>query len=253
MYENYINVVRENLLLQKYELNFKSNENYTQILEHVSFKFGCEYLELIKNEFSDYFYKNKKHLLDLCMKNDMYGKTIKSNFDYFCVCSPSNLRYIYHSLLILSYIKSKSLNNINFVEIGGGYGGLCFFIHNLSKLFDISISSYTMFDLPDVCKLQKKYLDIFDIKVNTYHLDDNFELSKDSFLISNYALSEISKDLQLKYKKNLLDPFISCGFLVWNSDLYFKFIENNEKNILIKTETERPLTGPLNFFVYISS
>ncbi len=56
----------------------------------------------------------------------------------FTGCSPTNLRYILHGLLILSYIKTIGLTSTNIVEIGGGYDGLCFYIYNMAKLFDIT-------------------------------------------------------------------------------------------------------------------
>jgi hypothetical protein len=61
-------------------------------------------------------------------------------------------------LLILDHIKKNLLNNIDLVEICGGYGGLCLFIFKLSILFNISINSYTIFDLSEPMILQKKYL-----------------------------------------------------------------------------------------------
>ncbi len=122
--------------------------------------------------------------------NDLYGKTNKFNYDNFCECSPTNLRYILHSLLTLNYMKNNSLNNINIVEIGGGYGGGCLFMYKLSSLFDININSYTIFDLQEPMILQKKYLKLHNININTINIFDDFKLSSNLFLISNYAFSE---------------------------------------------------------------
>jgi hypothetical protein len=249
MYNNYVNVVKKNLNLDPKDLFFKSSKNYREVLEHVSFNFGKEYLELIKKDFPTIYTENKSYFIQLSKTNDKYGKTFKNKFVDFCECSPSNLRYLYQSLIILDYIKSSLCKDeYDFVEIGGGYGGLCFFIHNLVKIFDIKVNSYTIFDIEDVQKLQKKYLKLHNIDINTYNLDTNFKLNNNSFLISNYAFSEISKGLQKKYRNQVLDKYIEHGFIAWNYIPVYDFIAN--KDIIVKEE--KPLTGDPKFnrFVY---
>jgi hypothetical protein len=104
----------------------------------------------------------------------------------------TNIRYILHSFLVLEYVKKNNLNNLNIIEIGGGYGGLCFFINKLSHLFNINIISYIIFDIYEASKLQELYL-------NKFQIDNFVELNKESFLVSNYAFSKISPDLQKEY------------------------------------------------------
>ena len=142
----------------------------------------------------------------------------------------------------------SNLNNVDIVEIGGGYGGLCLFIFKLSKIFNITIKSYTIFDISQVCQLQKKYLKIHNIDIKTNILDTKFTLENNSFLISNYAFSEISEGLQKKYIEQVLDKYIEYGFLAWNWRKLYKFISNK----VISFTKERPMTGPDNLFVYIS-
>jgi SAM-dependent methyltransferase len=138
------------------------------------------------------------------------------------------------------------LNNIDVVEIGGGYGGLCFFIYKLAHLFDISINTYSIFDLQAPLMVQKKYLENLNIiNLNYVELDDFKNIKENSFLISNYAFSEISLDLQKRYTTSVLNPYISHGFLAWNNIDVYNFIDN--KNIAI--ENEIPLTGPKNKYV----
>jgi hypothetical protein len=141
-----------------------------------------------------------------------------------------------------------NLNNIDVIEIGGGYGGLCFFLYKLSHLFNIHINSYSIFDLQEPLLLQKKYLE--NINVNGVHfttMDDLENIKKNSFLISNYAYSEISLDLQKKYTEKLLNPYVSHGFLTWNFIEPYHFIENK----MIKTEKEYPSTGD-NFYIWFT-
>ena len=42
--------------------------------------------------------------------------------------------------------------------------------------------------------LQKKYLHNFGIDVECFTINDKFDINKNSYLISNYALSEIDKE-----------------------------------------------------------
>ena len=64
---------------------------------------------------------------DLANYRAVFREPLKYNYKDFGTCSPTNLRYIYQSMLILKFMKEKLLNNVNVIEIGGGYGGLCFF------------------------------------------------------------------------------------------------------------------------------
>lgn len=245
-YSLYEKTIFKNLLLDKDEWYFKSDKSYTEILEHVSFESGLKYLLLIEDKFNFIYTNNKEFIIDICYLNDKYGKTIKQNFKNFCCCSPSNIRYIFHALLILEHLIKINLNNIDIVEIGGGYGGLCLFLYKLSTLFNITINSYSIFDLNEPMKLQKKYLEIHNIPINTISLDDeNIKLNKDSFLISNYAFSEISMSLQKLYKEKVIDPFISHGFLTWNIINIYKFTDRD-----ITYEKEYPETGNNNLYVY---
>jgi hypothetical protein len=238
MYAKYQKSIDENLKLNKHNWNFKSNPNYTNILEHVSHELGVIYLKEIKTNFDSLFLDNKEIFINLCLENDKYGMPNKYEFENFCSCSPTNLRYLLHALIILKYMQDCNLNNINIVEIGGGYGGLTLFIFKLSFLFKININSYTIFDLLEPMLLQKKYLDLFNIKINTYEISENFTLNNNSFLISNYAFSEISKELQSVYIKKMINPYISHGFLCWNHIPVYDFI--NDK--IIDVEEEYPMT-----------
>jgi len=246
MYENYQKVVDKNILLSKEDMYFKSDPEYMVILEHVSQQQGEEYLNTIIREFTGIYANNKEYLLNLCCINDSCGKPLKKMFYTFGECSPTNLRYIYHSLLILNYMVKKNINNVNIVEIGGGYGGLCFFVSKLAFIFNINIVSYTIFDLPGICKLQEKYLKSLDINAKTCQLENKIDLQKESFLISNYAFSEFDKKTQEEYTNKVLNPYTSNGFLAWNHIELYNFIENKK----ITSETERPITGHYNKFVY---
>ena len=111
MYSEYQNSV--NNILKTNDLNFKSDKSYNSILEHVSFEQGKEYIslimEIIYDEFKEITFEN---INDYLLMNDKYGNPHKEVFLYNntqIICSPTSLRYILHSLIILKYLKDKNL------------------------------------------------------------------------------------------------------------------------------------------------
>lgn len=245
-YTKYINYIDSFINEDITKWNFKSHPSYCEVLEHVSKYYGDKYYQEIINRFNILYNDNKSYFIDLCKKNDLYGNTHTYDFNDFTKCSPTNLRYILHSLLILTHIKECSLTGVDIIEIGGGYGGLCFYMYKLAHLFGITINSYSIFDLKQPLLLQEKYLQHLGISgVNFVELDNIKNLKNNSFLISNYAFSEIDMDLQKKYKDNVLNPFVSHGFLAWNFIQVYNFIDNKD----IKKEVEYPLTHPTNYYV----
>lgn len=255
-YTSYLQSIQNTIGLNINDWTFKSSRNYMSIVTNVTKFVGDIYLNEILSRFYEVFTKNKDSIIDICNKNDTIGNPIKEEFDNFTKCEPTNLRYILHSFLILDYMKQNNMDNIDIIEIGCGYGGLCYFLNKLSSLFDINIKSYTCFDLLLASQLQQKYLGHFDIKqVKCYQLDNFDKLNKNSFLISNYAFSEISTDIQKEYINNVINPYINNGFVLWNHMPLYQFI-NKKLNIEIAKrvplekiikETNMPI---LNDFIF---
>ena len=203
--------------------NFKSNNIYKDMLEHVNFDLGKEYYRYILNT-NVITLNNIKEFVQL---NDKFGNP--DIYDYENLkCSPSSLRYIFHSYLILSYMKKLNKNEINIVEIGGGYGGLCLAIIFFSDIFNIKINNYHIIDLTYVIELQKMYLsqhNINNINNITYHNFETFGrniMDTELFLISNYCFSEINEINQKKYIDNLFNK-LTNGFMCWNAIEVYDF------------------------------
>lgn len=241
IYKYYIECVKENINLKKEDLFFKSDPRYNYVLEHVNLAQGLEYLSLIKREFKEFYGEHKDFLIQLCKKNDSIGKPNKNYFLNFCSCSSTNIRYIYQSLLILNYAKDIELEELKIAEIGGGYGGLCFYLKNLCPLLNIEINSYVLYDIPEVEELQSLYLDYHNITTTPKE-----EISSGYFLVSNYAFSELPKDIRETYEDQVINPFCDYGFLSWNACYLYDFVRNKK----ITSEQERPLTSPNNLYVY---
>jgi hypothetical protein len=244
MYDSYVNCVRKVCNSPELINSFKSDLNYMSVLEHVSYDLGKQYLNCILN-LSDI---TLNEIREFCEINDRIGNPIKYNFD-FGLASPSSLRYIFHSYLILKHMKNLNLFNLGVVEIGGGYGGLYLALNYFSKKYDLLINNYTIIDFEEVCVLQKMYHKLNNItnvnyvKASTF---GEFIENRDLFLISNYCFSEISGEYQQKYIEKLFSK-VSHGFMCWNH------IEPYHFGFDCKIEEEYPDTchiPPKNKYIY---
>lgn len=241
IYKRYTDFIKHTqLMLPPEKWFFKSDINYTYMLEHVNKNQGFMYLNLIKENFKNFYENNITEIINMCKINDTYGQTIKVSFDDNLICSPTNLRYIYFSLLIINDLKKYNIQNPDIIEIGGGYGGLCFILSKIAELCNITINSYVIFDLIEASLLQKKYLDALKIKnVSFYQINTFKNIKKDSFLISTYSFSEIPLSIQNEYSEKVLNPFVKYGFIAWNNIPVYNFIKDCE----IKKEIEIPKIG----------
>lgn len=224
---NYINLCKiacdDNNIFQK----LKSMKEYSVVEKPVpSYKICGEWLlkVYIKN------YYQYLNLLEIGIMNDTYLQPMKFDYEYilkdkiklstyklsFCCIS-----YVIKALNIIDHIKLLNINNLNIVEIGGGYGGQAFILLKLADKFDINIKTYSIFDIKYPSLLQTKYFNFTNL-INKYNVKSyySFEIEKDvidnfNFVISNYALSEISTEIQDNYFTKILYN-VKHGFLLWN-------------------------------------
>jgi hypothetical protein len=168
---------------------FRSNPAYNEILEHTSYEQGIEYLKFITS--SEHFEEFKK--------NDLYGGPRLFNYPEIGDISPTTLRYIK-----VLYDLEKffiSLDGGRIFEIGVGYGGQC---RLCCKYFNIK--EYVLLDLPPVLRLAERYLALYPLKpkltfktLNECPSDEKIDL-----VISNYAFTEISRDIQNIYIEKII-------------------------------------------------
>jgi hypothetical protein len=225
---------------------FKSNPVYNGILEHVSNDQGRLYLDYIKN--------NSPELLENIgdfKENDKHGGTVKSNYPEIGDISPSTLRYI----KVLSDIKNifGDITGKKIIEIGAGYGGQCLI---LNKMFNIS--EYSIVDLDEASHLSNKYLNINGITPRIIKISDVANIDEDfDIVISNYAYSELDKNLQDLYYDRIIkrskNGYLTYNFIsnLCNIDSYNKeevFNKFSDKGIKILEET--PKTFEDNLIIY---
>jgi hypothetical protein len=223
---------------------FKSNTSFTEILEHTTYDQGIGYISEIE--------KDTKVDLNLMYKfkdNDTQGNPKKYLFkDPYGEISPSTIRYIKVLNDIINLF--GDLSNFSIVEIGVGYGGQSKIIQD-----HFNIKEYNYVDLPEVLNLTKKYLKKYNYK-NLNFLDfTDLPQKKYDLVISNYAITECSQDIQDLYIKNIINNSSHCYITGNDIGEYFSFKNYNKKEWGEKIPNskfmdETPLTHHKNYILY---
>lgn len=118
--------------------------------------------------------------------------------------TPTMIRYWYINDLMKNIYGCTIKYDI--VEIGAGYGGLCRVL-----MEEYNGREYTIFDLPEVVALQKRYLSKYAIEPVYHHVPVESEAD---LLISWCAWSELSHDLRVEYAEKVISKcnhFFICS------------------------------------------
>jgi putative sugar O-methyltransferase len=198
--------------------NFRQNIIYRQILEHCTEAIGQLYLNEI--------IKNRQDLIDNIeqfKENDKYGNPYLFDYAHIGKISPSTLRYIkvFGDLLNLFYL----LDGLKICEIGIGYGGQCRIINAIAHP-----SEYTLVDLKPTLMLAQAYLDKYILKSPVcYKTMNELKEEKYDLVISNYAFTELRREIQDCYlKKVILNS--KRGYITYNdiTPAYFRSYKKDE-------------------------
>jgi putative sugar O-methyltransferase len=142
--------------------------------------------------------------------NDKIGNPAKHKYGVLGEISPTTLRYV-----AVAYEIKKifgSLDGFDIAEIGIGYGGQ---IRVLDEMF--KINNFYGFDLPSVQSLALQYLVNFDLKTRIHMPKEiNSGQFKYDLAISNYAFSELPRELQTEYLNGVLTRSRN-GYIIMNS------------------------------------
>ena len=195
---------------------FKQQDSYGYILEHVPGPLGGAYLSNIEKNNFDLLKDMQKFLI-----NDLYGNpsrntyvfTLHSGTKVKLIVSPTTIRYV----KVLSDLKTLfgTLDNMNIVEIGAGYGGLPLIIsreYNFKNYYDV--------DLYGPTRLAKKYctekhgMDNFHV-ITPDQVDQLKDIEID-LVISNYAFSECNYETQDIYIEKILSK-AKRGYITHNN------------------------------------
>ncbi len=142
-------------------------------------------------------------------KNDKVGDPALVELTPHGRAASTTMRYLWNVLDMQQH--GVKLDDACVVEIGGGYGGLCRMIHEFHKPI-----SYTIIDLPEATALAKRYLAMYDIEPTFVSCHDYKQRRPIDTFISNYALTELSKDTQHEYVNHLM-KYASYGYVTFNS------------------------------------
>ena len=181
---------------------FKANQEYREILEHVNRDQGKQYLSCINH------YGLIPESLHAFIRMD-YCKPFRFTYPEIGRVSPTSLRYAKVALDIDAIF--GDITGFRIAEIGIGYGGQ---YHAISTIG--CPESYSFYDLFDVNRLAFKYINSF-VNAPTKLIAGNFNESSYDFdlVISNYAFSELNRDLQEIYLKNVITRS-KRGYLIYN-------------------------------------
>ncbi len=220
---------------------FRRNKNFRAILEHVSKRRGKSYLK--ETSISDIGPRFGPFL----EKQSELGAPFKYKYKKLGSVSPTSLRYlkVYSDLIRLF----GSLDQFKVGEIGVGFGGQASLILNFSN-----VTEYHLFDLPEVLKLNLKFLSKLGLEKKCFFHDGrNPDSLNPDLLISNYAFSELIRPVQEMYLEKVIYNS-SKGYLTWNDIALKKYGSYSLEELLSAIPgsvalEEVPLTAPGNVIV----
>lgn len=188
---------------------FRRCHEYRLILEHVTKRFGKQYLELaMKNGNALEYYKK------IAPQNNI-GSPVTLRFNKIGYSSPTTIRYL--KVLIQLIELFGQLDDKVICEIGVGFGGQAHAITVNQK-----VKKYLLYDLPPVLELNKKFLGAIGTLDKFEFIDGRDPSEKNSdLLISNYAFSELTRDVQLMYLERVILKAKS-GYITWNELSYIE-------------------------------
>ena len=195
---------------------FMKEDDYFDILG-VNIEDGKQYVKQIVSEFPDFVDRVRhREFSEAILKFCSLGKAeLFYSADLRSVLSANAARYIYHSLLVIKQIKEKFPNQkVNLIEIGGGFGGDCFWIQAIAPE---CIQTYSIRDLPLVSRFQEKILS--HLKVNCKWIMSLEKCSFDEsplFVYSAYSFSSLNRYYQDLFYKYFIQKS-NGGFMVWNN------------------------------------
>ena len=219
---------------------------YREIVETVSYAQGKRYLDRINRLTNDQNLDLSTYAL-----NDLIGKPITYRYSKSLKISPTTLRYVSVSQELRKFFGTHLGGS--FVEIGAGYGGQAAIL-----MKDFNVESYSIFDLPDAQSITHSFLTKLETPTTikmcalAEDINENFD-----FVISNYAFSELPREIQDQYITKVLKKS-KRGYLIMNSGQsdftgrqYGKHTlsELREKLPQFDVYEELPSTGPDNYVI----
>lgn len=185
---------------------FKQDTDYQLVLEHVTQEQGAAYLDLLKADAPDLVER-----IEDFKRNDWVGTPTVFTYPGVGTISPTTLRYV----KVASDLRRLfgSLDGASVAEIGGGYGGQLLVADQL-----FSLRRYTIYDLPPVLALVRKYIESHLLRGSfaTSTLNEADGSTVYDLVISNYAFSELPDVVELAYLRKVMSK-ARAGYITMNS------------------------------------
>lgn len=185
---------------------FRTYKEIIEVLDHVTIDQATAYInEILRNS------NWEQEFTDTLIHTDSLGKPCLYKFKYGTF-SPTSVRYLKTFLEIKNLF--GNIDGYNIAEIGVGFGGQAAILVMLSKP-----NSYTFYDLDSALNLSEKFMTTLNLN-GEFDFQDGRNPNSGSNLpdltISNYAFSELSRNVQDAYLENVIlkSP---RGYMVWNS------------------------------------
>lgn len=202
----YLKIVERAIAEETSLLNFRAEPDYQEILEHVSVRLGQKYLDEILSHFNPEPSKVFSSLTNL----SEFGNPPVHMFSNIGAVSPTILRYVKVAYEMQQLF--GDLSRLRIGEIGVGFGGQAAV---LNRLF--GVSEYIAFDLPDVLRLFQLFLSRTKTSLSISLVDGRHPEPKElDLVISNYAFSELSRNVQEQYLSKVILRAKS-GYMIWNN------------------------------------
>jgi glycosyltransferase involved in cell wall biosynthesis len=222
---------------------FRADPTYTLVLEHVTERQGREYIDVIERD-------NPQLLLEVerFRTSDQFGSPRVHEYPGIGTISPTTLRYV----KVLSDLMKLfgDLTDMRIIEIGVGYGGQAKVITDKFR-----VGSYTLVDLDAPLNLARRFLASSGVEGLEFRTTDQLDPSRQyDLVISNYAFSELSREIQDEYLARIVRRARS-GYMTVNFISQEHNIKSYSRSELlglapnIVLHAEEPLTHPDNLIV----
>lgn len=183
---------------------FRRSATYMWILEHVTREQGNAYLEEIRRR------PREASRFEALLTEREAGGPRRYRFGELGLVSPTTMRYA----KVASDLDELfgPLDGLRIAEIGIGYGGQCRVIESLW-----TPASYELYDLPEVLALAGRFLDASGVDRATIVAHDGRdpERAEVDLVVSNYAFSELRREIQDGYLENVIAT-AKRGYLTYN-------------------------------------
>jgi len=226
---------------------FRNNFFWKSVVENTSYNEALIYLKNINRKYLNNQNTENTKIFEYLEQID---KLFSAKTFYFSTInkkiSGNSIRYLKQSADIKKIFNKKKFKEV--VEIGVGCGLQCLILDHL-----LQIRKYILVDVDLVLKLSKKFLENFILKLSyDFKTLNNFDnIGKYDLVISNYAFSELPKNLQLMY----LDKIIlraKNGYLTMNTGTKYSYNHNDkhkhlsQQYLLSKIKNSKILEDPIN-------